>query len=52
MKKNFYNDSIKFLNEKNINIKPTYEIKQKTSKSLQKSNNKNDTLSKIFERIN
>ena len=27
MKKNFYNDSIKFLNEKNINIKPTYEIK-------------------------
>ncbi len=49
---NYHDDFIKFSNEKNINIKPTHEIKQKTSKSLQKSNNESDILPKTPERVN
>ena len=56
MKENFYenyhDDLVKFSNEKNINIKPTHEIKQKTSKSLQKSSNESDISPKAPERIN
>ncbi len=56
MKENFYenyhDNFVKFSNKKNINIKSTHEIKQKTSKSLQKSSNEIDTSLKAPERIN
>ncbi len=49
---NYHDDFVKFSNKKNINIKSTHEIKQKTSKSLQKSSNEIDTSLKAPERIN
>ena len=49
---NYYDNFVKFSNKKNINIKPTHEIKQKTFKFLQKLSNEIDTSLKASERIN